>query len=74
MSYIIGQGIGKYAKGIVKPIRANLKFDTSGLSFDKVKDLTNPWWEKIFDNAAENLNVHDTSFSVNESSEVNHHF
>lgn len=71
---IVGEGIGKNANGIVKPIRANLKFDTTGLSFDKAKELTNPWWEKVFDNAAENLNVHDASFSVNKSKQVTYQF
>lgn len=72
MKYIssIGQGVGKNADGIVKPIKANLKFDQAGLSFDKAKEFTDHWWEKVFDNAADNLNVNDLSFSVNESKEV----
>lgn len=69
----IGQGIGKNADGIVKPIKANLKFDQAGLSFDKAKEFTDHWWERVFDNAADNLNVNDSSFSVKESNEVIFH-
>lgn len=71
-----GQGIGKNADGIVKPVKANLKFDTAGLCFDKAQEFTDHWWEKAFNTAAGNLSVDgscgNVSISIknNESIEV----
>lgn len=59
-----GQGIGKHSDGIVKPIKANLKFDTAGLGHDRAKEFTDHWWERAFNDAAQNLNVGDTSDRV----------
>lgn len=72
----IGQGIGKNSDGILKPIKANLKFDTAGLSFDRAQEFTDHWWERAFNSAANNLNINNcienVSLSVNdnESTEV----
>lgn len=41
----------------MKPIKANLKFDTSGLSFDRAQEFTDHWWERAFNTAADNLSV-----------------
>ena len=66
----IGQGIGKNAEGIVDPIKANLKFDNAGFDFDKAKEFTDHWWEKVFDNAVNNLYVNNSSITTYESKEV----
>lgn len=52
-----GDGLGKNSDGIVKPIKANLKFNNTGLGSDQAKDHTNRWWERVFDEAANNLDV-----------------
>ncbi|EDS27134.1 G patch domain containing 4 [Culex quinquefasciatus] len=52
-----GDGLGKNSDGIVKPIKANFKFNNSGLGTDQAKDHTNRWWERVFDEAANNLDV-----------------
>lgn len=39
------------------PLRANLKFDQTGLGHNKADELNNHWWERVFDNAAQNLDV-----------------
>uniref|UniRef100_A0A1Q3EVX2 G patch domain-containing protein 4 n=1 Tax=Culex tarsalis TaxID=7177 RepID=A0A1Q3EVX2_CULTA len=52
-----GDGLGKNSDGIVKPIKANYKFNNSGLGTDQAKDHTNRWWERVFDEAANNLDV-----------------
>lgn len=57
MLYILGEGIGKNSDGIVKPIKANLKFDNAGLGHDRAKEFTDQWWEKAFNDAANNINV-----------------
>lgn len=61
---VLGEGIGKNADGILKPIKANLKFDNAGLCYEKGKEFTDHWWEKAFNNAAGNLNVDNTAGSV----------
>lgn len=52
-----GDGLGKNSDGIVKPIKANFKFNNTGLGTDQAKDHTNRWWERVFDEAANNLDV-----------------
>lgn len=52
-----GDGLGKNADGIVKPIKASFKFNSSGLGSDQAKDLTNNWWDRVFNEAAINIEV-----------------
>ncbi|XP_055307032.1 G patch domain-containing protein 4 [Sitodiplosis mosellana] len=59
-----GQGIGKNENGIKTPIKANLKFDNTGLCYDKATEFTDHWWERAFNSAAENLNVENTAETV----------
>lgn len=61
---ILGQGIGKNLDGINQPIKANLKFDNTGLCYDKATEFTDHWWEKAFNDASKNLNVDNSSESV----------
>lgn len=72
--WIAGQGIGRHSDGIVKPVKASLKFDTAGLGHDKAVEFNNHWWEKAFNDAANNINVQNasdkTSLSLNNSESV----
>lgn len=52
-----GDGLGKNSDGIVKPIKASFKFNSSGLGSDQAKDLTNNWWDRVFNEATNNLEV-----------------
>lgn len=52
-----GDGLGKNSDGIVKPIKASFKFNSSGLGSDQAKDLTNNWWDRVFNEAANNIEV-----------------
>lgn len=42
----------------------DLKFDNAGLCFDKAGEFTDHWWERAFNNAADNLNVQNFSQNV----------
>ncbi|XP_055586687.1 G patch domain-containing protein 4 [Uranotaenia lowii] len=52
-----GEGLGKNSDGIAKPIKASFKFNSAGLGADQAKDLTNNWWERVYNEASENLDV-----------------
>lgn len=59
-----GQGIGKNADGIIKPVKASLKFDTAGLGHDRAKEFTDHWWERVFNDAAQNIDVDSSSKKI----------
>ena len=42
-----GQGLGRQEQGIVDPIKATLKFDTTGIGHDIAKEFTNVNSSKI---------------------------
>ncbi|KAI8130567.1 hypothetical protein FF38_11807 [Lucilia cuprina] len=53
-----GDGLGKNKDGIAKPLRATLKFDNAGFGADQAAaDFNNHWWERVFNEAATNVNV-----------------
>ncbi|XP_058461621.1 G patch domain-containing protein 4 [Malaya genurostris] len=52
-----GDGLGKNSDGIVKPIKASLKFNSTGFGSDQAKEHTNKWWQRVFDEAANNIDV-----------------
>lgn len=52
-----GDGLGKNTDGITAPIKASLKFNTSGLGAAPAKDLTDNWWERVYNDAASNVQV-----------------
>ncbi|KFB47051.1 AGAP004490-PA-like protein [Anopheles sinensis] len=56
-----GDGLGKNADGITVPIKASLKFSTSGLGAAPAKDLTDNWWERVYNDAAGNVQVQSGS-------------
>uniref|UniRef100_T1GK11 G patch domain-containing protein 4 n=1 Tax=Megaselia scalaris TaxID=36166 RepID=T1GK11_MEGSC len=59
-----GDGLGKNSDGIVKPVKASLKFDATGLGCDKAKEFNNHWWERVFNEAANNVEVDKTDGNV----------
>lgn len=67
VGFCAGQGIGKNLDGIVKPIKANLKFDKDGLGHDKAKDFTNHWWQNAYNDAANNLDIEHVSSAGNDA-------
>lgn len=52
-----GDGLGKNSDGIVKPIKASFKFNSTGFGSDPAKEHTNNWWERVFNEAANNIEV-----------------
>ncbi|XP_052866861.1 G patch domain-containing protein 4 [Anopheles cruzii] len=52
-----GDALGKNANGITAPIKASLKFNSAGLGANPAKDLTNNWWERVYNDAAGNIAV-----------------
>ncbi|KAL5278388.1 GPATCH4 family protein [Megaselia abdita] len=59
-----GNGLGKNNDGRVVPIKASLKFDSSGLGCDKAKEFNNHWWERVFNEAAGNVEVENTDGNI----------
>lgn len=59
-----GEGLGKSRNGISNPIKAKLKFDNSGLGHNIADELVNPWWQRVYDKAAENVNIEKQEGSV----------
>lgn len=56
-----GGGLGRERQGTSTPLRAHLKFDTSGLGHDPAADLCDSWWSRAYDRAASRLVVESTS-------------
>ncbi|KAJ8959101.1 hypothetical protein NQ318_022358 [Aromia moschata] len=52
-----GKGLGKNEDGISSPLKPKLKFDNTGVGHVAGEQFTNNWWEKLFNNAADNLDV-----------------
>lgn len=53
-----GDGLGKNNNGIAKPLKATLKFDNAGFGADQAAaDFNNHWWERVFNEAANNVDV-----------------
>lgn len=50
-----GQGLGKNQDGISNPLKPKLKFDTHGLGHDIAKEIIDPWWARVYDEAAKNI-------------------
>ncbi|XP_011191388.1 G patch domain-containing protein 4 [Zeugodacus cucurbitae] len=60
-----GEGLGKNNNGIVKPLKASMKFDNAGLGSDQAaSDFNNHWWERVFNEAAKNVDVTTTKNGV----------
>ncbi|KAJ8946797.1 hypothetical protein NQ314_008781 [Rhamnusium bicolor] len=52
-----GKGLGKNEDGIATPLKPKLKFDNAGVGHNASEQFTNNWWEKLFNNAAKNIDV-----------------
>jgi len=52
-----GKGLGRKEDGISTALKPNLKFDKAGVGHDVGEQFTNNWWEKVFNNAAENIDI-----------------
>ncbi|XP_016973806.1 G patch domain-containing protein 4 [Drosophila rhopaloa] len=52
-----GDGLGKNNTGIAAPLKASLKFDNAGLGVDRAKEFNDHWWERCFNDAANNVEV-----------------
>ncbi|XP_022216051.1 G patch domain-containing protein 4 [Drosophila obscura] len=52
-----GEGLGKNSTGIAAPLKASLKFDNAGLGVDRAKEFNDHWWERCFNEAANNVDV-----------------
>lgn len=66
-----GEGLGRTKTGISKPVKAKLKFDNAGLGHNLADELVNPWWQRVYDTAAGNLQVSKEDNSVKiETAEV----
>ncbi|KAG5676380.1 hypothetical protein PVAND_006221 [Polypedilum vanderplanki] len=55
--YKDGQGLGKKENGITNAIRAQFKFDQKGFGSGELKEETNHWWERTFNDASNNINI-----------------
>jgi len=69
-----GEGIGKNKQGIVKPLKASLKFSTSGLGYDITESYSTGWWVDMFNASAKNIMNNDTGKKVKShvNKEANH--
>ncbi|XP_058059426.1 G patch domain-containing protein 4 [Anopheles bellator] len=52
-----GDALGKNTNGITAPIKASLKFNNAGFGANPAQDLTNNWWERVYNDAAGNIAV-----------------
>ncbi|XP_034660129.1 G patch domain-containing protein 4 [Drosophila subobscura] len=52
-----GEGLGKNSTGIAAPLKASLKFDNAGLGVDRAQEFNDHWWERCFNEAANNVDV-----------------
>ncbi|KAH8382575.1 hypothetical protein KR009_004158 [Drosophila setifemur] len=52
-----GDGLGKNNNGIAVPLKARLKFDNTGLGVDRAQEFNDHWWERCFNEAANNVEV-----------------
>ncbi|EDW39184.1 GL13950 [Drosophila persimilis] len=52
-----GEGLGKNNTGIAAPLKASLKFDNAGLGVDRAQEFNDHWWERCFNEAANNVEV-----------------
>lgn len=61
---IEGDGLGRNNDGINAALKPNYKFDKGGLGHNKADDMNNHWWENVFNNAANNMEVSQNAAGV----------
>lgn len=54
---ILGKGLGRNEDGISAALKPKLKFDNAGVGHEQGKELTNNWWEKVYGEALNNVEV-----------------
>jgi hypothetical protein len=59
--FLLILGLGKNENGITDAIRAKFKFDQKGFGSGELKEETNHWWERTFNEASNNINVNSGS-------------
>lgn len=59
-----GQGLGKNDDGISNPLKANYKFDQAGLGHNIADEMNNHWWERIYNKAANNIDINKNENEV----------
>lgn len=52
-----GKGLGKKENGISAAIKPKLKFDNAGVGHNSGKEFTNDWWNSVYHNALNNIEV-----------------
>ncbi|CAG9812658.1 unnamed protein product [Phaedon cochleariae] len=52
-----GKGLGKKENGISTALKPKLKFDNAGVGHNVGEQFTNNWWERVFNDAAGNIDV-----------------
>jgi len=57
MSWVSGQGLGKTQTGITEALKPKVKLNKGGIGLDIAKDHTDHWWERSFNNAANNIQI-----------------
>lgn len=67
----LGKGLGKKEDGIAAPIRANLKFDQSGIGYDtsNAESYGDKWWARTYNDAANSLDVKNKVMNLNQNFE-----
>ena len=55
-----GKGLGKHEDGIHTAIKPKLKFNNHGVGHDPGEEFTHKWWENVYNDALNNIDVmHD---------------
>jgi len=52
-----GKGLGKFEDGIVQALKPKPKHGSHGIGHDIADEFTNHWWQKLYNKAAENIEV-----------------
>lgn len=53
----------------MKPIKATFKFDNTGLGHDSATDFNNHWWERVYNDAAQNVTVSKSGTTIQTNEE-----
>jgi G-patch domain len=69
-----GEGLGANKTGIAKALKPGMKKDRLGLGADPSDEFTNAWWQKSYNEAAQNIEVEDKSDSLKVIIIINHEF
>jgi len=62
--YKDGEGLGKESNGITEAIKVSYKFDNAGLGDTNAAGREDHWWERVFNEATNNVNVSKTDSGI----------